>query len=511
MGHIAVVDDDAGVRTLFQRVLERAGHQVYVAETVKGLNQLLDEHYLEMLLLDVHLPDGRGDQLVGELIARDPFLMVVMISGDASLDTAISATKNGAYHYLTKPFTIDTLQHMVGQALTARAQKIHQTATERTTVRSIISGRRLIGSSPQICAINLLIDRVAKTPSTPVLVTGESGTGKEMVGQAIHELSSRRDNPLIKVNCSAIPRPLIEAELFGHERGAFTDARETRKGLFELAEGGTIFLDEIGELDLAVQPKLLRVLEDRKVMRIGSDRARPIDVRVVAATNRNLQKMVQRKEFREDLFFRLNVVNIHMPPLRNHPEDIEALAHVFLREKCMELGKKVSGFAAEVLDFFNGYHWPGNVRELRNMVERLIILADSDTIQLDQETLQRYCFQPPKSGGGATTPLPISQSSGQDPMIKQRSAGSSTPLRPLETLLDGGELLSLEEMEKRYLMHVMNRLAFNKTHAAQKLGISRSTLQRKISGYGLEQWVEQNRSEGSATQGGENQPKPSVG
>jgi len=426
-------------------------------------------------LLDVNLPDGRGDQVLPDLLARDPFLHVVIITGEPSIETAVSATRNGAFDYLSKPFTPDTLMHVVTQALAARRLAVGRAATERTSPRTGVSQRRLVGSSPEICAVNLIIDRVAKTPSTPVLITGESGTGKEMAAQAIHDLSSRRERPIIKINCSAIPRPLVEAELFGHERGAFTDARETRKGLFELADGGTIFLDEIGELDLGVQPKLLRVLEDRLVTRIGSERPRQLDVRVIAATNRNLQDMCAKGLFRQDLYFRLAVMAVHMPPLRAHREDIEPLAHVFLREKSMELGRKITGFSDEVLDFFRGYSWPGNVRELKNMVERLIILADTDMLTLDEESIRRYCFnsEPPLPKGGASE-------------IDLPGNKSSFSLNPSA---DPTEMLTLEEMEKRYIRRILERLSFNRTQSALKLGISRSTLLRKINEYGLEEWV----------------------
>lgn len=490
MASLVVVDDDNGIRELFRQLLERAGHKVFTSRTIQGLYEIMDENNVEVVLLDVHLPDGRGDKILTELIARDPHLHVIIITGDLSVETAVSATRNGAFDYLTKPFTSDTLQHVVNQALASRKTMISKVASERTAPR-LSTTKRLVGSSPEICEVNLLVDRVASTPSTPVLVTGESGTGKELVAQTIHELSSRRDQPLIKVNCSAIPRTLIEAELFGHERGAFTDAKITRKGLFELADGGTIFLDEIGELDLLVQPKLLRILEDRAVTRIGGEKPRQVDIRVIAATNRDLQQMVARKQFREDLYFRLAVMTIHMPPLRDHPEDIETLANLFLQEKCLELGKKVSAFSDEVLEFFRNYRWPGNVRELKNMVERLIILTDSDKIQLDQNALQRYCFQYPDLTE-ASKLSPLTPGAGRKPMV---SAAAQEINKAALEVNQGEEIQSLEELEKRYLRVVIRQLNFNKTHCAQKLGISRSTLQRKLAAYGLDEWVDSSRGD----------------
>jgi transcriptional regulator with PAS, ATPase and Fis domain len=282
-------------------------------------------------------------------------------------------------------------------------------------------------------------------------------------------LSSRRQGPLVKVNCSAIPRPLVEAELFGHERGAFTDAREARKGLFELADGGTIFLDEIGDLDLAVQPKLLRVLEDRVITRIGSESNRKVNIRVIAASNRNLEALCKAGDFREDLYFRLAVMHITMPSLRSHPEDIERLAHMFLQEKSLELGKKIHGFSEEVLEFFRSYSWPGNVRELKNMVERLIILADSDMIELDVDSLRRYCFK----SGSSLFGIRLDGSGGPG-----STHGKSGPLG-----LSEDQILPLEEIEKSYIQSALISLGYNKTRCAKKLGISRSTLQRKIAQY----------------------------
>jgi DNA-binding NtrC family response regulator len=466
---IIVLDDDPNIRALFSRILTNQGHEVKTAETLADFLVLMDTYPVDVVLLDVHLPDGRGEEVVPELLARDPYLFVIVISGDVSVDTAVSATKKGAYDYLTKPFTPDTLLHVVGQAIEARRTIVNQAATERNRLRFPVNKKRLVGSSPEICAVNLMIDRVAKTPSTPVLISGESGTGKEMAAEAIHQLSSRRQGPLVKVNCSAIPRPLVEAELFGHERGAFTDAREARKGLFELADGGTIFLDEIGDLDLAVQPKLLRVLEDRVITRIGSESNRKVNIRVIAASNRNLEALCKAGDFREDLYFRLAVMHITMPSLRSHPEDIERLAHMFLQEKSLELGKKIHGFSEEVLEFFRSYSWPGNVRELKNMVERLIILADSDMIELDVDSLRRYCFK----SGSSLFGIRLDGSGGPG-----STHGKSGPLG-----LSEDQILPLEEIEKSYIQSALISLGYNKTRCAKKLGISRSTLQRKIAQY----------------------------
>ncbi len=469
--HVLVCDDEQIVRSAFEQTLRKAGYKVSVAADAQELHHALREESIEVLLLDIHLPDARGDNLIPELIREDPLLHIVVITGDSSLESATRAMRHGACDFVTKPVDASKLQYVVGRSLTARQRVLKTEISARTKAGAARQVKRLVGISAPICRINLMIDRVSRTPSTPVIITGESGSGKEMVAESIHELSARRENPLIKVNCSAIPRPLVEAELFGHERGAFTDAKQPRKGLFELADGGTIFLDEIADLDISLQPKLLRVLEDQVVTRVGSSVSKKVDVRIIAATNKNIASLCEKGEFREDLYFRLSVMHIDIPPLRDRPEDIEVLAERFLREKSAELGKNVSDFSESVLDYLRNYTWPGNVRELKNMIERMIILSDSHEIHVDEQTFNKFRFQP--------------DSKKQEDLGVIRS--NITPENPSheDFVSTGAPVKTLEEVERDYIKRALDYYDDNRSLCARKLGISRSTLQRKITRYEL--------------------------
>ena len=465
MASIAIVDDEASVRSVLAKILVQGGHDVCVSSTLSEFLEIMKRESVEVALLDIHLPDGRGDEVMPELLARDPYLRVVVVSGDPSLDTVESALKRGAFDYLCKPFNADALRHVVSQAIAARYEAINRAASERSPLRSVTSQRRLAGFSRQVCAVNLAIERAAASGLEPVLIQGESGTGKEMAAKAIHDMSDRRNYPLVKVNCAAIPKPLAESELFGTEMGAMPELKSARLGMLEMAERGTIFLDEIGDLDVQVQAKLLRFLQDQTITRIGGTSPRRVDVRVIAATTGDIGRPGGRVAFMPDLYQLLSVNTIEMPPLRMHPDDIEHLAYVFLREKSLELNRKVYNFSEEVLDFFRSYSWPGNVRELRSMVERLVILSDPDRMQIDEEILRRYCFH--------YHPMQIRLAAAQS----RDGAGHGG---------EREEVVTLEKMEAEYLSRALKILDFNKTQCAVALGISRSTLQRKIQQYGLE-------------------------
>jgi len=300
---ILVIDDDELICRTVKKVLENEGHQVEVAQTFNDGVAHLEKANFEILFLDLHLPDREGDQAIDDLLAADDLLQIIIITGDLSIERAVNVMKAGAVDYITKPFGREAIIHVTNQVLKERRSKVQNEATERNPLYSLASDNRLLGTSKKMCNVNLILNKVANTPNTPVLIMGESGSGKELAAQAIHNNSTRKENPLVKINCAAIPRPLIESELFGHEAGAFTDARSSRKGLFELADGGTIFLDEVGELDISVQPKLLRVLEDHTVTRVGGGTARPVDIRVVAATNRIFSPCARKVRFEKISIF----------------------------------------------------------------------------------------------------------------------------------------------------------------------------------------------------------------
>ena len=405
-----------------------------------------------------------------DLLARDPHLRVIMITGDTTLETAQSAISKGAFDYLTKPFNTDALRHVVSQASANRLEAVMRAASERSPIRSVTSQRRLAGFSRQVCAVNLAIDRVAKESVAAVLIEGESGTGKEMAARAIHELSDRRNMPFVTVNCAAIPTPVVDGELFGHEMGTLSPAHQTRKGYIELADGGTLFLDEVDDLPESVQEKIAKVLDDGLILRIGGSGPRPVNVRVVAAINTDTQPHPGHGILIPELHAHFADNHILMPPLRKHPDDIEHLAYIFLREKSLELNRKVYGFSEGILEFFRSYTWPGNVRELRNVVERLVMLSNPDTIQIDEECLRHFCFETPAGSQGATT-----------------GGSNGTRGHDLRELgLADDDLIPLDELERNYLRKALRTLNFNKTQCAAQLGISRSTLQRKIQQYGLE-------------------------
>ncbi|MGF1573746.1 MAG: sigma-54-dependent transcriptional regulator [Sumerlaeia bacterium] len=491
MARILIVDDDVNICRLVSRVLASDNHSVDSVGTFEDLLDRMKSANLDIVFLDVHLPDKQGDKAITEVKALDPLMQVIIITGDLSVERAVNAIKCGASDYITKPFSKESIAHVVKSAMEKRKNMVQEVTRQRDPLNSINPANRLMGTSRKMCNVNLILGKVAQTPSTPVLIVGESGTGKELAAQAIHHQSSRKDNSLIKINCSAIPRPLIESELFGHEAGAFTDARSMRKGLFELADGGTIFLDEVGELDFSVQPKLLRVLEDRTVTRVGSGVSRPVDIRVIAATNRDLQAMCQEGTFRKDLYFRLAVMTVQMPPLRKHPEDIEVIAQAILRQKALELGRKVSGFSETVMRFFQNYTWPGNVRELKNMIERLIILSEGEVIHFEERHLMSFSFLESDQDFTESSLVQrvmtnyeehnsvMEDSKHSVAVASRKDKFNSAPQSP-------SEVVPLEEIEKQAITDALTACAGNKSTCARRLGISRSTLQRKIYQYGLE-------------------------
>ena len=376
MEKILIVDDEAFIRENLERILAEDGYRPISTDSPDDAIRIVADEEISLVLLDLNLGSSSGLDVLRAMREVDPEILVIIITGYGTVESAVEALKIGAYDYIKKPFKADAIHLIVKLAL--------ETQNLRRKVRRLskdADGINMVGNSPALLQIFRQIREVAKHETATVLITGDSGTGKELVAQAIHNLSPRSEQPFVEINCGSLPFNLLETELFGHERGAFTDAKNRKIGLFEESDHGSIFLDEIGEMDLGLQVKLLRVLEDRKIRRLGGNRNIDINVRIIAATNADLKAAIERKEFREDLYYRLNVFPIHIPPLRERREDIPILLEHFLLRFSREFNKSMRGFTREALDLMMRYHWPGNVRELRNVVERICIMHNVDRIQ----------------------------------------------------------------------------------------------------------------------------------
>jgi len=444
-GHILVVDDDVDTANLACEGLRKRGfnaHPVFSAEECLGR---LRSTPADLVVTDVNMAKLSGIELCGRIAQHHPDTLSIVITGEAGLETAIAAMRAGAYDYITKPLKIDVLAVAV-----ARALDHVQLRTELKALRSAnpTSHTRhgIAGASPAIRKTVDMTERVAGSDAT-VLITGESGTGKELVARALHDLSDRRDQPFVAINCAAMPAPLLESELFGHVRGAFTDAKQARPGLFVQAGSGTIFLDEIGEMPSEMQVKLLRVLQERRVRPVGGDEEVAIRARVVAATNRNLEIEVEEKRFREDLYYRINVVPISVPPLRARMDDVLLLAQQFLRRIASRIKKPVDGISAPAARKMLEYDWPGNVRELENCMERAVALCRLTEITVDD------------------LPAKLFEHSASTMVID-----TTSPL----------EMITIDEMTRRYVRQVLAATSGNKTHAARVLGIDRRSLYRRL-------------------------------
>lgn len=443
-GSILIVDDDPDMRALLQDVLQERGHRVAaVASGREALRRLSEEEY-PVVLTDLRMGDMQGLELLSETKRAFPDINVIIMTAFGSVKSAIEAMKQGAYDYLTKPVKTDELILVVEKALREAALRREVNHLRREVHREY-SFHQILGRSRPIREVFDLIRRVAASQTT-VLITGESGTGKELVAKAIHFNSERRDAPFVPVNCAAIPETLLESELFGHVKGAFTDAKTDKRGLFEEAQKGTLLLDEISEMPLMLQAKLLRVIQEREIRRVGATRAVAVDVRIIAATNLALAAEVKAKRFREDLFYRLNVIEIRLPPLRERREDIPLLVEAFLRRCCETNRKSFRGMNEGALAVLMDYGWPGNVRELENVIERAVTLAQGETIRIED--------------------LP--------PIIQ----GSRGERRVIDEAAD--RILPLEEVEKEYILRILDKTGGNKYQAAQALGIDRKTLYRKL-------------------------------
>jgi DNA-binding NtrC family response regulator len=379
VGSVLVIDDEPVLQDVLKTLLEGNGFDYHPAITARDGLRLLREEEIDVVLLDLMLPDRSGLELLPEIKSHDPHLPVVVITAYSSIETAIEAMREGAFHYVPKPFKNEEVLHLVRRATERRRLQV-----ENLLLRSRLEGMgEIVGTSRRMQEVYELIRRAAPARSN-ILIAGESGTGKELAARAIHRLSPRREGPFVPVHTSAIPSELLESTLFGHVKGAFTGAVQSRKGLFEAAHQGTLFLDEVGTVSLETQTKLLRVIQEREIRRVGGVEAKAIDVRLLAATNVDLWQEVERGRFREDLYYRLNVITIEMPPLRDRREDIPLLAAHFLGIYAEENNRQVEGFTPQAMDALSDYAWPGNVRELQNAVERAVVLCRANTIELEE-------------------------------------------------------------------------------------------------------------------------------
>ena len=449
---LLIVDDEKTQREGLRAALEDH-YDVYLAEDAKAATDLLEKEHFDVLLTDFRLPSEDGLKLIGRAKSLSKPPICILMTAYGSEELAVEAMKRGADDYIPKArLKIDELELRISRAL--KHQKLEtENVSLRQQLDSKFSIENVVGQSTAMAEVLEMVRQVAPARTT-VLLEGESGTGKELIAKVIHQLSPRAQQPMITVHCAALPPTLLESELFGHEKGAYTGAHERRIGRFELAQGGTLFLDEIGEIDASIQVKLLRFLGERTFERVGSNKTLIADVRLITATNKNLEELVKAGSFREDLFFRLRVFPVRMPPLRDRLEDIPLLAHAFLREYSEENGKKINGFTPEAMDSLLRYSWPGNVRELRTAVEHGVVLCRGDKIGLRD--------------------LP--------PGVRNGTQPSGT--EPLKLKLRGD--VNLKEAEKDLIIHTLKATAGNRTLAAKKLGMSRRHLHRKLHDYHLE-------------------------
>ncbi len=450
---LLIVDDEKPTREGLRAALQDK-YDVYVAEDAATAMDLLEKEHFAIMLTDFRLPNEDGMKLIARAKALSKPPVCILMTAYGSEDLAVEAMKNGADDYIPKGrLQIEEVEMRIGRAL--RHQELeHENTSLRKVVQSKFGMESLIGQSPVLKDVLEIVQQVAASKTT-VLILGESGTGKELIAKAIHQLSSRNRQPLMIVHCAALPPALLESELFGHEKGAFTGAHERRVGRFEQAQGGTVFLDEIGEIDQSIQVKLLRFLGERTFERVGSNKTITADVRIIAATNRDLAAQVRAGNFREDLFYRLNVVPIKMPPLRDRKEDIPLIAHAFLKEFARENDKPVVDFTVDAMEALLKYSWPGNVRELRSAIERAVLLCRADRVTARELPETIRLLEPPTS-------IPV-----ELPSIPQGS-------------------MTLKEAEKQLIIRALNEAAGNRTLAAKKLGMSRRTLHRKLHTYQLE-------------------------
>jgi len=441
-GSILVVDDELSVRHSLSGWFRKDGYEVATAENATAALNLLRDRRFDVVLLDIKMPGMDGLELQQHIQRIDPAAAAIMITAFASVETAVRALKQGAFDYITKPVDPDELSHLVQRAMEQRRLR-DENAQLRESLADLLAPGDIVGESAAIRKVMELVHHVAKTDAT-VLIRGESGTGKELIARAIHTQSGRRYFPIVPVNCGAVPEELLESELFGHERGAFTGAQYRRKGKLEMADGGTLFLDEVGAISLKMQVDLLRVLESKELTRVGGTRPIKVDFRVICATNEQLEKAVEEGRFREDFYYRINVFTIEAPPLRARPTDIPLLAEHFRARFAQQMDKRITGIAPEALKILEGHDWPGNVRELANAIERAMVVGKPPLIRAED--------------------LPVPQARRAAP-----PAGDT-----------------LAEIEQQHVVAILQRTGWNISRTAEILGVDRVTVYNKIKRYGLQ-------------------------
>ena len=448
-GKLLIVDDELSVRDSLAKWFHEEGYEVGTAENASDALTRLAERPWDAALVDIKMHGTDGIELQRRMHEIDPALIVIMMTGYASVETAVTALKHGAYDYVTKPLDPDEIAHLVKRAL-AHKRTEQENVRLRETVAEVARPEDIIGQSEAMQTVFHAIETVAPTDAT-VLITGESGTGKELVARAVHAASPRRFHPLVVIHCGALTETLLESELFGHEKGAFTGAQYRKKGKFEIAEGGTVFLDEIGDISLKTQTDLLRVLQEHEIVRVGSTQPIKVDFRCVAATNKNLEQLIEEGKFRPDLFYRLNVFHIELPPVRERRDDIPLLVGHFVKKFSLQMNKKITRVSPSAMNLLQQQPWAGNVRELENAVERAMVVAQEPEIRE-----QDFVFK---------SAMPAAAANGNGPR-------------------------SLEEIEKSHILRVLEQCNWNQTHAAEVLEIDRVTLHHKMKKYGWSKPVE---------------------
>ncbi|ORC31783.1 sigma-54 dependent transcriptional regulator [Marispirochaeta aestuarii] len=447
--NVLIVDDEKNIREGLGKALELEDYNVFLAADGKEALAVINSEEIDLIITDLKMPEMSGEELLKKVASAYPTVPVIILTGHGTIESAVNAMRDGAYDFITKPLNLDRLSLMVKRALQNRELVLQHRALQEEI--DLIGERnryaRIIGKSSQMRRVMEVVEQVAATKAS-VLITGESGVGKELIADAIHKLSPRKDKAHIKVHCAALSESLLESELFGHEKGAFTGAVARKRGRFELAHTGTIFLDEIGEISQSVQIKILRVLQEKRFERVGGEETQEVDVRIISATNRDLKAEIEKGNFREDLYYRLNVVNIHVPPLRERKEDIPLLAAAFLKEFAGENGKSIEGIDHKANLALYNYSWPGNIRELRNSIESAVVLCKGNII--------------------TTEDLPPSVVTGEEGTYIKIDLG-----------------VSMEEAERVIIESTLNYCNGNKSRTAEVLGIGRKTLHRKISEYDI--------------------------